>query len=229
MQIAVCDDQREILVEVEQKIKDYFPEHDAVLFETPIELEDYILDKSKPDIDIIIMDIVFELDNGIESVKYIQRKFPDIKVIYLTGYIDFVRDVFETDLVYFLLKPIDDAKFVDAVGKAVRQLKENPVEKLTVQTKTQIRCVPIDRILYVESDRRKVLIHLGDEIIAYNTKLDEVQEYLGESFLRCHQSYLVNMKHIIKVEDDKLPCMINRSFQSVGDTKRVYAVCLRLI
>lgn len=204
MQIAVCDDQKEILLEVEHRVKKYFPEHSVVSFQTPIELENYISDKAKPDVDIIFMDIVFEQDNGIYAVRDIQQKFPDIKIIYLTGYIDFVRDVFETDLVYFLLKPIDDAKFVDALGKAIREIKDNPVEKLTIESKSQIRCIPINRITYVESDKRKAIVHMNNEMITYNKKLNEVQDKLGDSFLRCHQSFLVNMKHIALIKSEHI-------------------------
>lgn len=51
-------------------------------------------------------------------------------------------------------------------------------------------------IQYVESERRVVLEHTDCDEIAVNMKLNEMEGMLPESFLRVHQSYLVNMNQV---------------------------------
>ena len=58
--------------------------------------------------------------------------------------------------------------------------------------------VPFRDIAYFESRAKKVVLHLTDRSRVYNfsAKLDEIQEKMPDIFLRCHQSYLVNMEEI---------------------------------
>ena len=62
-----------------------------------------------------------------------------------------------------------------------------------------------DNILYVESRKHKsVFFYMEAEIVKYQIyeKLDWVEEKLsGFHFLRIHKSYLVNMKHIRKINN----------------------------
>ena len=61
-----------------------------------------------------------------------------------------------------------------------------------------------DDIMYIDSDKHNVTLHLSDgsEIITVD-KLGEIEKRINEKrFLRCHQSYLVNMDYIKDVEDD---------------------------
>lgn len=51
-------------------------------------------------------------------------------------------------------------------------------------------------ILYVESDRRRITVHTAQRKSSYYQRLDTAEQQLGSSFLRCHQSYLVNLRHI---------------------------------
>lgn len=51
-------------------------------------------------------------------------------------------------------------------------------------------------ILYVESDRRRITVHTAQQQSSYYERLDTAERQLGSSFLRCHQSFLVNLRHI---------------------------------
>ena len=59
--------------------------------------------------------------------------------------------------------------------------------------------IPMREILYFESNRRKVsIVTEKDTFVAYG-KLNNIEESLKQSkvpFLRVHQSYLVNYKHV---------------------------------
>ena len=60
------------------------------------------------------------------------------------------------------------------------------------------------RILYLESDKRQIFIYTGDESYCFYGSLDQAQEQLGEGFLRCHRSYLVNLKHIQRYSREQI-------------------------
>lgn len=65
--------------------------------------------------------------------------------------------------------------------------------------------IPFGDIAYFESCAKKVMLHLVDQSRIYNftAKLDEIQTKMPETFLRCHQSYLVNMDAICSLDTNE--------------------------
>lgn len=60
----------------------------------------------------------------------------------------------------------------------------------------QIR-LHVHDIIYIESDKVYVIIHLLHEVLQFRMRLSEVYESLDhQHFQRCHQSYIVNMHYI---------------------------------
>mgnify|MGYP003302332532 FL=1 len=58
----------------------------------------------------------------------------------------------------------------------------------------------IEDIMYIETSRHKNLFHTTNGVYSIYKKLSEIEEELKEyDFLRIHQSFLVNMRHIQKI------------------------------
>jgi DNA-binding LytR/AlgR family response regulator len=64
--------------------------------------------------------------------------------------------------------------------------------------------IPFDQILYVEQQGRNMTIcQANDEKIRVSGKLDDIQnQFEGESFFRCHKSYIVNLSHIRSLDHE---------------------------
>ena len=82
---------------------------------------------------------------------------------------------------------------------------------------TSGRRIAYDDILYVESQRMNLrIVCSGGEVHRIRKKLDEVQAELTQSrFLRCNQSYIVNMDYITSADTnftmengDKIPIKV---------------------
>lgn len=149
--------------------------------------------------DVLVMDIRLEKNNGIETVKLLQRLYPKIKVIYITGFVKFATAIFETEPSGFLLKPINDTEFLQITKKVfdrVRDEKKNSI--LIKRNGSEVRLYRSD-IVYAESHGRQVFIHnaSGGIDVIYE-KIDDLHKQLGASFVRSHKSYLINMKYIVR-------------------------------
>lgn len=82
--------------------------------------------------------------------------------------------------------------------------------------------VLIRDILYFESNKRKVRIVTEDKIFELYGKLNEIEKSLKEckaSFLRVHQSYLVNYKHV-KGQSYDFVVMDNERKISISEDRR---------
>ena len=65
--------------------------------------------------------------------------------------------------------------------------------------------LPLHQIYYLESQRRKIIAHMVEDQVEFYGRLDALEELLGPSgFLRCHQSYLVNLRYIRQLGSSSL-------------------------
>ncbi len=205
LEIFVCDDDVQITDGLRAFILSRFPnEYTVVTFNKCNELFGMIeMNENVPDI--LIMDINLRDGNGIETVKRLQNTHPDIKVIYLTGVIDYAKEIFYTNPSWFLVKPIEEGELVAALSKVGEQIKRRREDSIVVRSNGQELLLCRQDIMYVESKARVLILYMSDgrENTIYE-KMDVLQEQLGSSFVRCHKSFLVNMKYITE--------RINRNF-----------------
>ena len=78
-------------------------------------------------------------------------------------------------------------------------------------------------ILFIESSNRKVYLHLDNgEVMENYAKLDELEQQLpGKLFFRCHQSYIISLYFVEKMDAGKFVIQsqevpISRKYQRVA-------------
>ncbi len=57
-----------------------------------------------------------------------------------------------------------------------------------------------DEILYLESLGNHTLIHTNSQVFECSKRLSALAEQLGDAFIRCHSSFLVNPLHVASIE-----------------------------
>ena len=83
-------------------------------------------------------------------------------------------------------------------------LKTDMKRRVAIKSRRQYRYPYTDDIVYIESNKHNVILHLADgsEIVTVD-KLVELEKRINEKrFLHCHQSYLVNMDYVMDVQND---------------------------
>ena len=194
-QLAVCDDDQNML-KVISGIIDLCLEadHHLLMFSSSEELLSYINNKENPPVQILIMDILLDGENGIDLSGKIKSQSPEIKIIFLTGYPEYSQWSYDVDHIWFLLKPVEKSLMEKALKRAIEEIEGDEKDFLMVEKRGELIRVPYKEILYLSSDLRKINIHLMDgSILEYYGKLDAEEERLPESFIRCHKSLLVNI------------------------------------
>lgn len=101
--------------------------------------------------DIAVLDILLGQDDGITVAKRIFPSATQTQVIFITGYVEYCSSVYETEHIYFLLKPIQEATFRRAMEKAVQALEYAKKSALLVKTKTAVQRVPFASIRYLRA------------------------------------------------------------------------------
>jgi DNA-binding LytR/AlgR family response regulator len=159
--------------------------------------------EKKQSYDLIFMDIYMRRSNGIDVAKMIMEKDEDTKIVFTTGSDQHALAAYDMDAIGYLLKPIDVEKCIKIIDRFVLEFMKRDK---TILFKTGGKMVKIkyDDIVYVESQNTVILIHCTEKrVLKIYGKLDDVETQLNdERFLRSHKSFLVNMNHIKRVEDN---------------------------
>lgn len=197
LEIFVCDDDTNITEFLKFFIMKHFGDNYKVLTMNRCQELIGMVELNERIPDILIMDINLKDGNGIETVKRLQKDHPKLKVIYLTGIINYATAIFETNPAYFLLKPIKENNLIDAITKVSQEIEFDKSDSIVIKTNGSEIILFRRDIMYVESQGRKLVIYLADgKKIEIYEKMDTIHEQLGGSFIRSHKSFLINMKYI---------------------------------
>lgn len=147
----------------------------------------------------IRLDGASDVAGGIELVR---SRFPrgcGTQVVYVTGYAEYCTPVYETEHVYFLTKPVRQAELDNALRAVLANLDERRTAAIPVQTGGRLIGLVPGRVRYLESDRRKVLVHGEGPCIETYATLSGLKAQFPSSFIQCHKSFLVNMAAIEEI------------------------------
>ena len=104
---------------------------------------------------------------------------------------------------------------------------------IQIQLYGEIVSVPVEKVLYLEVHQHRITIRMtgGQEGYSFNASLNDLEPKLDPfGFLRIHKSYLVNMRHLRKLQcreavlDDGT--VLRVSEKSYQDTKQKYLMCI---
>ncbi len=165
--------------------------------------------------DLIFLDIHMEDGTGFDLLEQIPEKTFD--VVFITGFDQHAIKAIKVGALDYILKPVDDEEFKQAVQKAVDNFeKEHNLEKLIeisteyfrgaekkrviLKTADTVYAIYEDDIIYCRSDGNYTTFYTQQlEKIVVSKPLKQIEEILTDNvFIRCHQSYIVNKKHVLK-------------------------------
>lgn len=142
--------------------------------------------------------------NGIQAVRELFGRGCGTQVIYLTGYIEYCTEVYETDHACFLTKPIDQSDFDKALARALESLDEGVQGALLVKAGRSAIAVPFGDITFIESRLRKLDVHVGKQAYTIYGTVSGTLERLPDSFAVTHQSFIVNLGRVRRVDSGEL-------------------------
>ena len=210
IKIAVCDDEKNIRSYLVSLIKKQGGECSITEYASA---DAYISDGKE--YDIIFLDIETGGSgaglNGMGLARHIRgmeaQKQPII--IFVTGYEKYVYDAFDVGAFQYLVKPVDEQKFAEVLGRAYRQSLSGQIlsgqivseaeqrkKKLVIQYGGEGKVIPLNDIYYMESRNHNIVLYLKDGNIEYYAKIGDLEEELMGQFYRIHRGYLINLFHV---------------------------------
>lgn len=197
--ITICDDQGDVLDELQQLIMQEFPDMELHCVQDLKEYAKALINQKEPLPDIMIMDIQWEQDisTGIDWAVKLQKSFPKLKIIFLTGYIEYAADIFMANPSNFLVKPIQKDKLYAAIYRVMDEIGTK-LETVTLKGVGGLQVVQPFDVMYIESNKHEIIVYGTDDTIHVWMKMDDILSVFPPFFIRIHQSYAVNPNWIKK-------------------------------
>jgi len=172
--------------------------------------------KHRPDL--VFLDVQMPGMDGFGVIQSLNAaKIPLPRVIFITAHDKFALRAFEVHAFDYLLKPVSEERFREALQRArvqheqsadgfssrlgamLEQLQREKTlpDRLLVQEDSRSIFVPIKEISWVEADRNYVLLHCGKKTHTLRSTLDALQNSLDPKlFVRINRGTLVRLDAI---------------------------------
>lgn len=196
IKFAVCDDEPFMLEELAARLTKYMEEMNLdcqiSCFASGIKLIE-----SGGLFDVSFLDIQMDGADGMETARRLRDQGYCGLLIFMTVMKERVFDAFEVQAFDYLVKPLDNRRFLRTMDRAVRTLQQEAEKNMIVQSGTACEVVPFSQIVYCEVFGRKIYLHRhGGETMEYYDRLGNLERRLDRRFFRCHRSYLVNLDYV---------------------------------
>lgn len=200
LNIAVCDDEQSQIEYTKTAVSTWaaacghlpvfseFPSAEAFLFNYA-ENQNY---------DILLLDIEMNEMNGIDLAKKVREGNNRVQIVFITGYPDFMSEGFEVAALHYLMKPVKREKLFAVLDRAVENLGHKE-ESLILETESGILRINFSQIMAAEAKGHDTLLTLTDRKETAKIGINDLEKRLDESFVRCHRSYLVGLRHITRI------------------------------
>ncbi|RYZ25544.1 MAG: response regulator transcription factor [Chitinophagaceae bacterium] len=158
------------------------------------------------DVDVIFLDINMPNKTGIEFLSTLKNP-PHI--VFTTAYAEYAAKAFDLKAVDYLVKPITEERFTEAIGKVERLVMSAETSSVTRQENDHVflkqdnRLVKVmfEEILFIEALKDFSKVHLKEKTMLISAHLKMMEEMLPQTlFLRIHRSYIIALNKITAVQ-----------------------------
>ncbi len=153
-------------------------------------------------VDLILLDINMPNMSGLELLE--ELKLTPM-VIFTTAYTEFAIESYSYNAIDYLLKPFEFDRFQIAIHKVEARMEEKQHKNTFFFIKDGFKSIKIqfDEILYVKGSGNYLDITTKEKVysprMTFVALIDKVSSL---DFVRVHQSYLININNIDKVENN---------------------------
>ena len=205
IRIAICDDEKKILDEVEGYIKTYAEKENIAdieifRFDSATSLLSALEDGKT--FDIFVLDVYIGDEMGTALASGIRKFGIESPIIFATTSLEHAPQSYETGTLRYLIKPIDPGKFYEAMGVALVWARKMSEHFLKFKTENGVASVNANHIMYSEAHDHYQYMRKDDgEEIKVRMTVTELFTILSRygGFVRIGSAYIVNLRHVKNV------------------------------
>lgn len=223
IEIAICDDNEVFNEELEKILLSFC---DVIKEEMGIDTytSGALLLEKVDKYDLIFLDIEMRGLNGVQVGSRIREidKTMSKQIVFVSSKTNYAMQLFDIRPINFLVKPVSKPKVLEVLKETVN-LMGHTRNIFCYEKRREKNYVMIDKIIYFESQKRKIVIATDDGKNTFYGSIDQIAKDLHDrGFIVIHRAYMVNCTRIkvirrneIVMDDDSILPLSGRRREEV--------------
>ena len=206
IQIAICDDENEAVIQHENIVKNSLRSC-GIGYEitTYTQSRNLLFDITDDHFffDLILLDIEMPGITGMELSEKIKLYLPNVKIIFITSHIEYAIDAFELSIFRYVPKGNLTDRLVTAITDAAKLIELEEGKEYIIQAAGRMEKIPYKDIFYIRRDGGKNAVFVSVMGISKVRKsLQQIFEELDTpEFIFIDRGCIVNIIQIMKISD----------------------------
>ena len=150
IRIAIAEDDPQCFAQLEQYIGDYGRETGRAFQVTHYDNGEDLVERYRPDYDLIFMDVDMPFMDGMTAAGYVRRQDPEVVIVFVTNLAQYAIQGYSVNALDYILKPVNYFSFAQRLGRALQYVKKREGACVTVAVKGGALKLEVDGIFYIE-------------------------------------------------------------------------------
>lgn len=161
-----------------------------------------IVSRYQPRFDLLLLDIEMPQLDGMTAAKRIRAVDDAVVIVFVTNSPQHAISGYQVGALSYLLKPLPYFSFAQEIKRSIAMVHRRSEHDVVIPMGTTVRRFEARGIIYIESVRHRITIHTVEEPISFTGALKDIEAVVADyGFFRSNNSYLVNLEHVMGVDD----------------------------
>ena len=204
LNFVICDDNPNILDKLSKMLESIFINNniDAQIKLKALTAYDVINYVENNKVDVLILDINLKSETtGCDVANIVRKKNKDVYIIFTTGHLEYALIAYKYKTFDYLPKPIVDERLEETILRLMDDIKHTPSKFIKLNNSKTL--INEDEINYIKKDGMKVVFCTNTRTYETYSSFNKIQNCLPDNFVRCHKSFIVNIKNISDINSNK--------------------------
>lgn len=161
LKIAICDDQPSFLAEISSLLDQWKGRLPGMPVKCFSDGDSLIAAHRSDPFDVILLDVVMPLIDGIETARELRSFDPGVKIVFLTSSPEFAVEFYTVKASNYLLKPVNSTALYRCLDELISELQHSTMS-ITVKSSVATYRVPLDKIEHIEACNKHTVFALSD-------------------------------------------------------------------
>lgn len=149
--------------------------------------------------DIMLLDVELGVgENGVELARALRKSGDHAKIIFITGYPEFIAEGYEVSAVSYLIKPVSREKLFAALDRAADNIARRDAAVRLRTDGGELSLLKGD-IICAEAEAHLCRLTTAHGEVLARMGISELEKALGSGFVRCHRSCIAALKYVRRV------------------------------
>ncbi len=147
--------------------------------------------------DLLLLDVHMPGLDGTQLAAELKQRRRAPAIVFVTAYAEHALTAFELDAVDYLTKPVRRERLQAALQRVEQRRQARPPaplddsQVLVISERGRVLRLPLDEVLYLKAELKYVTLRTANRSYVLDEALSELEQRLGERFIRVHRNALV--------------------------------------